>query len=106
MKRFTFQQVKHRGCVSKKNLIGNQKLEIETISFQFSASLTLIGHPFGSVLSGLISDKFGRRRALMIVVAPAVLAFIMLGSSHSFILVCLSFFSLSFIFGLKGIGVA
>lgn len=61
----------------------------------------MFGHPFGSVLSGFISDAFGRRRALMMVVAPAVLAFVMLGMASSYGIVSIAFFLLSFIFGLK-----
>lgn len=61
----------------------------------------MIGHPFGSILSGFISDAFGRRQALMMVIAPAVLAFLMLGLANSFALVSIAFFLLSFIFGLK-----
>lgn len=63
---------------------------------------TYIGHPFGSLMSGFISDALGRRKALMLVVAPAVLAFIMLGLAESFEVVFVGFLLLSFIFGLKG----
>lgn len=62
---------------------------------------TYIGHPFGSILSGFISDALGRRRALLLVVAPAVIAFIMLGFAETFEVVFIGFLLLSFIFGLK-----
>lgn len=65
------------------------------------ATCTHIGHPFGSLLSGFISDAVGRRKALIFIVAPAVLAFIGLAFADSFIIVCALFFFLSFIFGLK-----
>lgn len=70
--------------------------------FNFNvASLTFIGHPFGSFLSGFVCDALGRRRALMLVMTPAIATFIMLGLAKSFWVVCLAFFALSFIFGLK-----
>lgn len=67
----------------------------------YAATCTFIGHPFGSLISGLLSDALGRRKALMFIIGPAVIAFICLGYADSFILVCLFFFLLSFIFGLK-----
>lgn len=67
----------------------------------FAAMCTYIGHPFGSIMSGFISDALGRRRSLMLVVAPAVIAFIMLGLAESFEVVFIGFLLLSFIFGLK-----
>lgn len=87
--------------MSKKRDIRRNPQKFNDFGFKFSASLALIGHPFGSLLSGSISVALGRRRALLMVVAPAILAFIVLGCSDSFFFVCLSFFSLSFIFGLK-----
>lgn len=67
----------------------------------FAASFTFIGHPFGSLLSGFLSDTLGRRKALMFIVGPAVFAFIALGLVESYIGICVCFFLLSFIFGLK-----
>lgn len=69
--------------------------------FQFAATCTHIGHPFGSLLSGFISDAIGRRKALIFIVAPAVLAFVGLAFAETFTIVCALFFFLSFIFGLK-----
>lgn len=66
-----------------------------------AASLTYIGHPFGSFLSGFISDALGRRKALMLIMVPAVATFISLGMAESFWVVCVAFFIISFIFGLK-----
>lgn len=54
------------------------------------------------MLSGFVSDALGRRKALIVVVGPAILAFIILGFANSFAVVCLGFLLLSFIFGLKG----
>lgn len=64
--------------------------------------LTKKSIPICSLLSGFLSDAVGRRRALMLIVAPAVLGFITLGFANSFVTVCALFFLLSFIFGLKG----
>ena len=67
----------------------------------FAATCTHFGHPFGSLLSGFISDAIGRRRALIFIVAPSVLAFVLLAFADTFAAVCALFFFLSFIFGLK-----
>lgn len=69
--------------------------------YYFTATLMFIGHPFGSFLSGFLSDALGRRRAIMLVMVPAVAIFMSLYLVESFWLVCLAFFLLSFIFGLK-----
>lgn len=69
--------------------------------FDFIATCVHVGHPFGSLLSGFISDAIGRRKALMFIVSPAILAFIALGFADSFITICALFFFLSFLFGLK-----
>lgn len=69
--------------------------------FPIAATCTHIGHPFGSLLSGFISDAIGRRKALIFIVAPAVLAFVGLAFAETFTIVCALFFFLSFIFGLK-----
>lgn len=72
------------------------------LSFDFyAASFTFIGHPFGAVLSGFVSDALGRRKALLFIVAPAVFAFVALGFAESYAVICACFFFLSFIFGLK-----
>lgn len=67
----------------------------------YVASLSYIGHPCGSLLSGLVCDRFGRRKALMISIAPVVFVFAMLGFAESFTVVCIGFVVLSFVFGLK-----
>lgn len=69
--------------------------------FLHAASLTYIGHPFGSLLSGFLSDALGRRKALMLIMVPAVATFISLGMAQSFWIVCVAVFIISFIFGLK-----
>lgn len=71
------------------------------VNFLFAASLTYVGHPFGGFLSGFLSDGIGRRRAIILVMCPAAVIFVTLGLANSFWLVCLAFFLLSFIFGLK-----
>lgn len=53
------------------------------------------------MLSGFLADALGRRKALMLVVAPAVGAFIMMGLAQSFEIIFVAFLLLSFIFGLK-----
>lgn len=60
-----------------------------------------IGHPLGSLLSGVISDAFGRQKAMKIVVAPTVIAFIILGYAQSFAVISMAVLMLSFLFGLK-----
>lgn len=61
----------------------------------------MIGHPLGSLLSGIVSDTLGRRKAMMLIIAPTVIAFIVLGFAESFLIIGVVFTSLSFIFGLK-----
>lgn len=53
------------------------------------------------MLSGLFCEALGQRKAMMVIVAPIVIAFIMLGFAESFAVVCVAFLLLSFIFGLN-----
>lgn len=67
----------------------------------FVASLAFIGHPLGSLLSGVVSDALGRRKAMMLTVASTVIGFTLLGFAESYAIVGLAFLILSFVFGLK-----
>lgn len=83
------------------SLNAHETIRIVASEASWLATCTHIGHPFGSLLSGFISDAIGRRKALIFIVAPAVLAFVSLSFADSFVVVCAEFFFLSFIFGLK-----
>lgn len=79
----------------------HEKIQIIASHASWLSTCTFIGHPFGSLISGFLSDELGRRKALMYIVAPAVITFICLSFASSFGLICVYFFLLSFIFGLK-----
>lgn len=49
----------------------------------------------------MFSDMLGRRRAMMVVIVPALITFFIMGFVESFVSVCLGFIILGFIFGLK-----
>lgn len=60
-----------------------------------------MAHPIGSLLSGPISDKIGRRRAIMMVNIPLAIFWIILGFSRSFSVISVMFVLIGFCFGLK-----
>lgn len=68
---------------------------------KFAASFAHIAHPIGSLVSGPICDRIGRRRAIMLVTVPLIVAWIVLGYSQSFLTVCFGILILGFCFGLK-----
>lgn len=68
---------------------------------KYLATLSLIGHPLGSVISGPICDLLGRRKTMIIIAIPLLISMIMLSFAQSFVVICFGFFLLSFMFGLK-----
>lgn len=60
-----------------------------------------MAHPIGSLLSGPICDRIGRRNAIMMVTIPLTLSWLMLSFAHSFFVICLGFASIGFCMGLK-----
>lgn len=60
-----------------------------------------MAHPIGSLLSGPVCDKIGRRKAIMMVTIPLTAAWIMLGFAQSFPLICVGFTIIGFSMGLK-----
>lgn len=66
-----------------------------------TASFAHIFHPIGSLLSGPICDRIGRRKAILLVSGPLAITWIMLGFAQSFSLICLGFVLLGFCHGLK-----
>lgn len=71
------------------------------IFYAFPASFAHIAHPIGSLLSGPICDRIGRRKAILLVSAPLAFTWIMLGFVNSFPLICFGFVLLGFCHGLK-----
>lgn len=67
----------------------------------FLASFAHMAHPIGSLLSGPICDKIGRRRAIMMVNIPLAIFWIILGFSQSFLMISAMFLLIGFCFGLK-----
>ncbi|XP_031634375.1 facilitated trehalose transporter Tret1-like [Contarinia nasturtii] len=65
------------------------------------SSFAHIAHPIGSLLSGPICDKIGRRKAILFVTIPLAITWIILGLSHSFPLICVCFAMIGFCMGLK-----
>lgn len=71
------------------------------LTFEFVASFAHIAHPIGSLVSGPICDKIGRRKAIMTVTIPLTIAWIMLGFAYSFPIICVGFATIGFIMGIK-----
>lgn len=70
--------------------------------FMFSlASFAHIAHPIGSLISGPVCEKIGRRKAIMMVTIPLIISWVTLYYSQSFPIICLGFLLLGFCFGLK-----
>lgn len=67
----------------------------------FAATFSHIAHPIGSLMSGPINDRFGRRKAIMMVNIPLTICWIILGFTQTFPLICLLFSIMGFCFGLK-----
>lgn len=104
MKRYTWPLSKHLGCVSfclHINLRHEMKVRTFIILIHFSASFAHIAHPIGSMMSGPICDKFGRRKTFRIVSVPLFAGWILLGYAHSFPIICFGFLLLGFCLGVK-----
>lgn len=61
----------------------------------------MLMHLIGSLLSGLISEKFGRRKAILMINVPLAVCWIILGFSYSYALVLTMNLLIGFCFGLK-----
>lgn len=100
MKLSTQRVPKYHGCVSFSWIFPKHKIPIDFKFYQnrsiFAASFAHIAHPVGSLISAPISDKFGRRKAIMLVSIPIVAAWIMLGFAHSFSVICFGFILIGF----------
>lgn len=66
----------------------------------FSASISAICTPFGSVLSGFLTEPLGRKRALLIVNVPSLLGWIILYYANNITMIYFSFGLLGFAIGL------
>lgn len=71
-------------------------LRVGPFLFLLAASFAHIAHPIGSLISALISDKFGRRKAIILVSIPIGAAWIMLGFAESFMVICFGFILIGF----------
>lgn len=60
-----------------------------------------MAHPIGSLLSGPVCDKIGRRKSFMVVSVPLLASWIMLGFSQSFPIACFGFLVLGLCMGLN-----
>lgn len=67
----------------------------------FAAGFAHIAHPIGSLLSGPVCDKIGRRNTIAMVTIPLTITWIMLGFARSFPVICIGFAIIGFCMGLK-----
>lgn len=51
--------------------------------FSFSASITFITQPIGSLVSGFLQDMFGRKRCMLVVNIPQVVGWLVLYTATS-----------------------
>lgn len=89
------------GWVFKLILSENISSEREKHFELISATCAYITQPIGAVISGPICDKFGRRKMILVSTVPLTLAWILLGFSQSFPLICTGFAVIGFCMGLK-----
>ena len=83
------------------NLNPDETVTITAAQASWLSSFAHIAHPIGSLLSGVISDRIGRRRAIMMVNIPLTICWIILGFSQSFSMISAMFVLIGFCFGLK-----
>lgn len=74
---------------------------INNLCDYFAASFAYLAHPIGGLLSGPLNDKFGRRKTIMVVCIPIAFAWLLMGFSYSFPVICFGFTFIGFCFGLK-----
>lgn len=84
-----------------KELNPDETLQITAVQTSWLASFAHMARPIGSLLSGPICDKIGRRRTIMLVAVPLITCWAMLGFAYSFPLICLGVAVIGFCFGLK-----
>lgn len=61
----------------------NEFLHMTPTQASWLASISFIGQPLGSVFSGLITEPIGRRRAMLLVNIPHIIAWLMLFNAKS-----------------------
>lgn len=64
---------------------------LETEHSTSLASTIFIGQPIGSLLSGIITDRIGRRMTMLLVSIPNAIAWLMLAFTHSVPVIYISF---------------
>lgn len=98
----TWRQCRHHGLVnihtSKKKIVQFRSKLFPIESSHWLASISFIGQPLGSILSGLLTEPLGRRRAMMLVNIPHIVAWTMLSTAKSLEVTFMAF-------GLLGISV-
>lgn len=79
----------------------DETLRVTAAQTSYLASFAHIAHPIGSLLSGPVCDKIGRRNAILLVTIPLTITWILLGFARSFSVICIGFAVMGFCMGLK-----
>lgn len=58
--------------------------------FTRAGSLLCVTHPIGCFLSGIVQEKFGKKRCMIIANVPGVVAWLLLYSAHHSVQLCAS----------------
>lgn len=103
MKPFRYRLYKHHGSVSyfKDSQFDYVILSSSILNSNVAASFAHIAHPIGSLLSGPVCDKFGRRNTILMVTIPLTMSWLVLGFADSFPIICICFAAIGFCMGLK-----
>lgn len=68
----------------------NSEFSITTTEASWYGSLLFIIHPVGCLLSGIVQDKFGKKRCMILANVPSIFGWVLLYSAHSSVLLCAS----------------
>ncbi|XP_025205967.1 facilitated trehalose transporter Tret1-like [Melanaphis sacchari] len=78
----------------------NSEFSITTTEASWYASLLFIFHPVGCLLSGILQDKFGKKRCMIFSNVPSFIGWVLLYSAQSSISLCASALLMGFSTGL------
>lgn len=76
--------------------ISSDEIHMNAESESWYASLNNLASPLGSIVAGIILDKYGRRTAILLPLIPTVIAWIATAISKTVTLVFMSRFVLGF----------
>lgn len=73
------------------HLHADESLRISSRQASWLASTIFIGQPIGSLISGVLTDRIGRRMTMLLVSIPNIIAWLMLTNTNSITIIHISF---------------